>query len=101
MKLQMIKEGKEKNEIDFKDTDPFKELPDLVIKKVERKIRDGAKDYDQEWKNSINLVDWAFDELNISKPKSVSSPRWIQYRDMIGVAAQSLHKARKNFGTVV
>ena len=97
----MIKEAKEKNEIDFKDEDPFQELPELVVKKLERKIRDGAKDYNEEWKNSINLVDWAFEELNISKPKSVSSPRWIQYRDMIGVAAQHLHKARNSFGTIV
>jgi len=101
MKLKTIKEAKEKNEIDFKDTDPSKELPELIAKKVERKIKDGAKDYSQEWKDSIKLVDWALDELNISKPISVSSPRWPQYLEFIGSATEAMHKARNDFGTVV
>lgn len=101
MKLKTIKEGKEKNEIEYKDTDPSKELPDLIVKKIERKIKDGSKDYGQEWKNSINLVDWALDELNISKPTAVSSPRWQQYLSFIPVATKALYSARKEFGTIV
>lgn len=101
MKLQTIKEGKEKNEIEFKDTDPSKELPELITRKIERKIKDGAKDYGKEWKNSINLVDWALEELNISKPKTVSSPRWKQYLKFIGDASKALYKARKDFGALI
>lgn len=101
MKLRLIKEGKEKNEIDFKDNDPSKELPELIVRKIERKIKDGAKDYGQEWENSIKLVDWALEELNIDKPKTVSNPRWKQYLAFISSATTALYKARREFGTLL
>lgn len=101
MRLQLIKEGNEKNEIEFEDTDPSKELPELIVRKIERKIKDGAKDYGEEWENSIKLVDWALDELNISKPKTVSSPRWNQYLKFIGSATTALYKARRELGTLL
>jgi len=83
----------EKNEIQFKDLEPRKPLPELIYKKIKRKVRDGAKDYDQEWKNAMDLVDWSFEELNINKPLA-SDPRWSQYLDLIREAVKELHKAR-------
>lgn len=97
-KMNNLSEGNEKNEIDFEDTDPDKELPDLVFKKITRKIGDGAKDYKEDWKSAIELTNWALDELNITKPR-ISSPRWDQYLEMISAAVQELHKARKSFGS--
>lgn len=97
MKQSNLKEGNEKNEIDFKDEDPDKELPDLIIQKINRKIRDGAKDYSKEWKNSIELTNWALNELNIYKPK-ISSPRWKQYMEFISSAVKEMYKARKRTG---
>lgn len=104
MKLESIKvvtEGKEKNEIDFEDKNPDEPIPELIFRKVERKIKDGAKDYKEEWKNSLKLVNWALEELNISKPTSVSNDRWGQYLDLIKTASEELYKARGNFGTKV
>lgn len=95
----LIAEAQEKNEIAFKDTDPDKQLPDLIMQKVSRKIRDGAKDYKEDWKSSIELTDWALQELNITKP-NISSPRWQQYMDLISSAVKELYKARKQFGNL-
>lgn len=103
MKLETIKlsEAKEKNEIDFEDKHPDEALPNLIYKKVERKIKDGAKDYKEEWKNALKLVDWALEELNISKPTSVSTDRWGQYLELIKTASQALHQSRGHFGTKI
>lgn len=87
----------EKNEIEFEDKTPAELLPELILKKVKRKIRDGAKDYKKDWDNAIDLVDWSLQELNISKPLA-SNPRWSQYLDLIQEAVKELHKARgENF----
>lgn len=95
MRLNQIKKlnEAEKNEIQFKDTEPRKPLPDLIYNKIKRKVRDGAKDYDQEWNNAMDLVDWSLEELNINKPLA-SDPRWSQYLDLIKEAVKELHKAR-------
>jgi hypothetical protein len=93
MKLNDLFEGKEKNEIEFKDEHPEKKLPDLIYTKVERKIRDGAKDYDTEWKSAIDLVDWSLNELNIKKP-TATQPRWSQYKDLIKKSVEELSRAR-------
>lgn len=95
MKLSQIKNLKEaeKNEIQFKDDEPRKPLPELIFKKVERKIRDGAKDYDQDWDNAIDLVDWAFQELDLERPMA-SDDRWEQYTDLVKTGVEELHKAR-------
>lgn len=95
MKLKHIKKitEAEKNEIQFKDTEPRKPLPELIYGKVKRKIRDGAKDYKQDWDNAIDLVDWSLQELNIDKPLA-SSQRWSQYLELIQEAVKELHKAR-------
>jgi hypothetical protein len=95
MKLNQIKTIKEaeKNEIQFKDDEPRKPLPKLIFKKVERKIKDGAKDYDQEWDSPIDLVDWAFQELDLQKPMA-SDERWEQYTELVRDAVSELHKAR-------
>jgi len=93
MKLSKIVEGKEKNEVEFKDEHPEKKLPDIIYSKIERKIRDGAKDYDTEWKNAIDLVDWSLNELNINKPIT-TQPRWPQYMALIQKAVQELSRAR-------
>lgn len=95
MRLNQIKqlEEAEKNEIQFKDKEPNKPLPELIFNKIKRKIRDGAKDYDQEWDNAMDLVDWSLKELNIDKPLA-SNPRWSQYLDLIKEAVKELHKTR-------
>jgi len=93
MKLNKLLEGKEKNEIEFKDEHPDELLPDMVYSKVQRKIRDGAKDYDAQWKSALDLVDWSLNELNIMKPVA-SQDRWSQYMDLIKKAVEELTRAR-------
>lgn len=97
--IDIVNEGEEKNEIKFKDEDPNNELPELIFNKLKRQVRDGAKDYKKEWKNSIELVDWALNELNIIKP-NISSPRWVQYKELISIAVAEMKKARNSFGTL-
>lgn len=98
MKLHMIKEGTEKNEIKYDDPDSVSELPEIIYRKVTRKVNDGAKDYKQEWDDPLKLLDWALEELNINKPSSVSSPRWKQYKLLIAEATKALQKARNYLG---
>lgn len=95
MKLHQIKNitEAEKNEIQFKDSEPTEPLPELIFSKVKRKVRDGAKDYDQEWDNAIDLVDWAFQELDLQRPLA-SHKRWSQYKELVQEAVKELHKAR-------
>jgi hypothetical protein len=99
MKIIDIVEGEEKNEIQYEDKDGNTELPELIFNKLRRKVRDGAKDYKKEWKNSLELVDWALNELNIIKP-NLSSPRWDQYKELISIAVAEMKKARNSFGTM-
>jgi len=95
MKLKQIKpiNEAEKNEIEFTDDNPREPLPELIYNKVKRKIRDGAKDYKQEWDNAKDLVDWSLQELNIGEPLA-SDPRWAQYLELLREAVKELHKAR-------
>lgn len=97
MNLRMIYEANEKNEIIYDDVDPDKKLPDLIERKVLRKIADFAKDYSMEFKNSVDLVDKTLEELNIKRPL-INTPRWPQYLNMIATGVKELQSARgENF----
>lgn len=101
MNLQLIKslnEAAEKNEIKFEDKEPDKPLPDLIESKINRKIKDGAKDYKVDWKNAVELVNWALSELNIDKPK-INTERWEQYKSFVSTSVKELNKARNYLGT--
>lgn len=91
--INQLHEAKEKNEIPFEDTDPTKPIPELIESKIERKIKEGAKNYKVEWKNAVELVNWALKELNIVKPE-INTERWEQYKNLISTAVKELNKAR-------
>lgn len=69
-------------------------LPSTVIKDIEKKIREGAKDTSQKWKNALELVQKAYEVLNIERPTPASPAAWSQYEDMISFAVNELAKAR-------
>jgi hypothetical protein len=91
--LHKVSEAAEKNEIQFEDKDPEKALPELIISKIERQIKEGAKNYKVEWKNSVELVNWALKELNITKPL-INTERWDQYKELVAFSVKEMNKAR-------
>lgn len=94
MKLNELVEAAENNEIEFVDSNPESELPALIIKKLERKVKDGAKDYETEWDGAVSLLNWAFESINITIPTLNNTARWKQYKQMISLAVKELIHAR-------
>jgi len=93
VRLNKLLEGKEKNEVEFKDEEPGSKLPDIIITKIERKIRDNAKDYSKDWESALDLVNFVLNELNIRIPVA-SDPRWPQYLGLIRTSVDELTRAR-------
>jgi len=69
-------------------------LPPHKITELESKIRTGAKDLDQKWKNALELVQKAYGVLNIERPTPNLTAAWSQYEGMIVFAVKELSKAR-------
>lgn len=89
----LIEQEKEKK-IVFKETDGRSPFPDLTISALEKEITSLARDLEKEWKSAAELVDVAFENLDVPKPPSYSTDRWNQYTDLLSHAIKQLYKAR-------
>lgn len=87
------KEEKEKK-IVFKETDGRSPFPINTISALEKQITTLARDLEKEWKSSSELVDAAFEELNVPKPMSYLTERWRQYVDLLSHATKQLYQSR-------
>ena len=92
----IINENKKEDEHKdvFKEYDPDAPFPQDTISALKREINTGAKDLDKEWGNALELVDHAFRELDVPKPKPLNKERWEQYNGLIAIAVKDLYEAR-------
>ena len=97
-KLQDIliekKEKKKEEKVVFIETDPQSPFPDDTISAIEKEINSKAKDLEIEWKNPIDLVNSAFEELKVPISLSFLKLRTEQYQKLIAYAVRQLAESR-------
>ena len=70
------------------------ELTPDVIKQLQKKITEGAKDTSQKWANALELVQKAYSVVGVQRPTPDMRTAWDQYEDMIAFAVKQLAKFR-------
>lgn len=68
--------------------------PEAVMSEISSLITKGAKDLEQKWKNTFELVHTAFHVANVKRPQYDQKGAWKQYEDMLAHAVRALRKAR-------
>lgn len=92
-KQYLIEKEKEKK-IVFKETDGRSAFPEMTISALKKEITTLSKDLQKEWKSAADLVDFAFETLQVPKPPVYAVDRWNQYVDLLSHAVKQLYKAR-------
>lgn len=96
--LQTLIEAKEKKpekkKIVFVETDPQEAFPADTMAALQKEINKQAKDLEKQWRSAIEVVDFAFAELEVPKPLAFLKNRWAQYNELIAHAVTSLRDAR-------
>lgn len=70
------------------------ELPPDSIKDLEKKVREGAKDKEQDWANALELANKAYEVIGVQRPTPALQAAWKQYEGMIQFAVKELAKVR-------
>lgn len=91
--LAEAKKEKEKKVV-FVETDPREAFPNDTISALQRDVNKKAKDLEQHWNSSVELVDASFNDLGVPKPLAYQSARWEQYKQLLSFAIKSLYDAR-------
>lgn len=74
--------------------DDLSELPEDVMKAIQKNIREGADDKEQKWANALELVHKAYDVAGVDRPTPGMERAWEQYEENIQYAVEQLSKAR-------
>jgi hypothetical protein len=69
-------------------------FPNDTISVIQKEINKNAKDFDKEWKNAIELTEFAFNELKIKLPMAFMKERWGQYIKLLEYAVKTLSDSR-------
>ena len=89
------KEGdKKEQKLVFVETDPKAPFPNDCVSAIEKAIKSKAKELETQWKSPMELVDAAFEELDIPKPLAWNKERWTQYNSLLIHAIRALYEAR-------
>lgn len=78
----------------LKEGDDLDALTPDVMSEVQKNIRDGAKDIQQKWANSLELVHKAYDVASVHRPTPDLKAAWKQYEENLMYAVQQLAKFR-------
>lgn len=70
------------------------ELPEDVMSELQKNIRDGAKDLEQDWSNALHLTQKAYEVAGVQRPTPDMQAAWKQYETNIQYAVQQLSKYR-------
>ena len=70
------------------------ELPADVFAEVQKNIRAGANDSEQDWANALHLVHKAYEVSGVHRPDPSMKAAWKQYEENIQYAVTQLGKAR-------
>jgi hypothetical protein len=96
--LQSLLEKKEKKpekkKVVFIETDPREAFPADTMSALQKEINKNAKDLEKDWRSAVELVDYAFTELDVPKPLAYLKDRWAQYTQLLGVAVTGLRDSR-------
>lgn len=85
--------NKEKKKV-FKETDGVSPFPENTIRAIKKQITTFANDLDQEWESAAQLVNKAFEELDVPLPMAWQKERWQQYAELLEEALKKLYNAR-------
>jgi len=91
---QLLTEKKKKVTEIYIDPDPQVPYPDDSMSIIKKELRQAAKDLDTDWGSAVEVVDFVFKELNITKPMPHLKKRWEQYLECITIAVKELKDAR-------
>lgn len=78
----------------FEKQKDLSKLPPDVVSDIEKNIRDGAKDLEQNWSNALELVHRAYLVAGVQRPTPDMKDAWEQYESMIQYAVEQLSKHR-------
>lgn len=84
-------------EIEDKDMNHTPLLP-IQQDEIQKKIRGGAKDLDQNWNSAIDLVNKAYKVLGYEVPRPAEPEKWDRYEDNLAHAVKMLSKYRGTDG---
>lgn len=82
------------NQILQEASSDLSELPEDVVKEVQKNIRDGAKDQEQNWANALELVHKAYEVAGVQRPTPDMVSAWKQYEENLQYAVEQLAKFR-------
>ncbi len=84
---------KEKRTV-FIETDGYQEYPKDTLTSLEKEINKNCKDLDISWNSAIEVVNSAFNELDVPIPRANQIDRWEQYKKLLRYAVKNLNDAR-------
>lgn len=76
------------------EKDDLSKLPHETINEIEKLIRGGAKDKDQDWANALELVHKAYEVAQVQRPTPDMNDAWEQYEELLSYAVKELAKHR-------
>lgn len=88
------KEQKTEQKPVFIETDVQSPFPEDTMGALRKTIKKEARDLTKNWKNAIELVNYAFKDAKVPAPGAFLKERWYQYTTLIQVAVQALADAR-------
>lgn len=92
--LHEQEEEKEKIPQTFVDDDLKIAFPKDTMSVIEKTIKKESGDLDTNWKDSIDLVKYVFEYLEIPLPTANLINRWEQYKQLITFAVSKLYDSR-------
>jgi hypothetical protein len=87
------KKEKEKKPV-FVETDPQEAFPDDTIGAIRKEVNKLAKDLSVDWDSAIQVLNKAFENLQVPVPSANLNKRWDQYRNLIKDSVYALKDAR-------
>jgi hypothetical protein len=70
------------------------ELPPDAMKDVQKNIRAGAQDTDENWANALDLIHKAYEVSGVQRPTPSMKKAWSQYEENIQYGVEQLAKFR-------
>lgn len=74
--------------------DPLDAIPEDAFAEVQKNIKKGAEDMDQDWANALDLVHKAYDVSGVQRPTPDLKNAWKQYETNLQFAVEQLAKFR-------
>jgi hypothetical protein len=76
------------------EADDLSKLSNDQVSQLEKLVRDGANDTEQQWANALELVHKAYEVAQIQRPTPDMESAWKQYEEILCLAVKQLAKKR-------